>query len=225
MLDAQTNILGTINMIQLANSCNECHFILASTSAVYDDTGTLPYNEDDDLSPHLPYGIAKASAEMYVANLCPSYSILRYGNVYGERQVEIGENQLVPHAIRFLLDDFPFNINGDGESFRDFIYAGDIARANIIACEKKVNGVFNIGTGQDTTVNRVWNILNGLNSKDESGIGKFVEHGEAKEGEARGVSLSVDRAWRELGFRAETNVSEGLKKTMESWRNEREFYK
>src|SRR3990167_646402 len=117
--DALTNIIGTINIIKAAREVG-AHVILASTSAVYDSDGNLPYLEDDDVSPTLPYGISKASAETYLIHSGLSHTVFRMGNVYGERQIEGGENQLVPHCLNHLLRDKPFAINGDGTRTRDF---------------------------------------------------------------------------------------------------------
>jgi UDP-glucose 4-epimerase len=208
--DAQTNIIGTINVVMLAKEVG-AHVILASTSAVYDSTGHLPYLEDDDIAPHLPYGISKAAAEMYVSSLGVSHTIFRYGNVYGERQVEVGENQLIPHCVHHLLHRKPFKINGDGMRSRDLIYVGDIARANMMAAEAKPQGVYNIANGESFTINEICGSLAYLCRKPDY---KF-EYGEAKAGEAEHTLLHPGKAFQEFSWKAETKLEDGLRRVVE----------
>lgn len=209
--DALTNIIGTINVIQAARSCN-AHVVFASTSAVYDPAGGV-FNEGSPIMPNLPYGIAKATAESYLRSSGVSHTILRYGNVYGPRQVPVGENQLIPHVLGHLRGGAPFAINGDGRQTRDFIYVGDIAAANVRALETRANGTFNAGTGLGTPVLDVCEQLAWL--CDWRGMWR---HGETKPGEARHVTLDSAKAARELGWKAETPLVEGLRLTVEAWR-------
>jgi UDP-glucose 4-epimerase len=208
--DAQTNIIGTINVIEAAKEVG-AHVILASTSAVYDATGNLPYLEDDDISPHLPYGISKAAAEMYVINSGISATVLRYGNAYGPRQLEVGENQLVPHCVHHLLHKTPFKINGDGMRSRDLIYVGDVARANMMVAEAKPQGVYNIANGVSFTINEVCAALAYHCRKPDY---KF-EYGEAKAGEAEHTLLHPGKAFETFGWKAETKLEDGLRRVVE----------
>lgn len=207
--DALTNIIGTINVIKAAREV-KAHVILASTSAVYDADGNLPYLEDDDVSPTLPYGISKCAAELYLIHSGLSYTVFRYGNVYGERQVEVGENQLVPHCLNHLLHGKPFAINGDGTRSRDFVYVGDVARANLMAAEAKPQGIYNIATGTGVSVQRVCNTLASLCGKKDYAF----EHGEPKAGEAVHTALDSTKAHLEFGWKAETFLEEGLRKVV-----------
>lgn len=210
-LDAQINVIGTINVIQSARRVG-ARVIFASTSAVYDDAAPKPFSENSPLRPTRPYGISKQSAEMYLQESGLSYAILRYGNVYGPRQVPVGENQLVPHALDHILEGAPFVVNGSGEQSRDFIFVGDVARANVAAIESAASGTFNIATGKGTSVNSV---LEELKS-----ICKFKgewEYGPAKEKEPLAVALDSGMAKEVLGWQAETSLAEGLKLTAE-WR-------
>lgn len=216
ILDARINILGTLYMLMMARECG-AKLVMASTSAVYNPDGLQPYGEEDDCLPNLPYGIAKHSAELYVQNSGCPYAILRYGNVYGPRQVEVGENQLVPHCLRYLVHSVPFIINGDGLSTRDFIYVGDIARANVWAAEGNAQGVYNTATGTSVTINHVCRILAELCS--ETPI-DFL-HGAAKAGEARHVQLDC-RKIHIAGWRHATELAEGLRMTAESWSKAKE---
>lgn len=208
--DASVNIVGTLNLIALAKRYAVNHFVMASTSAVYDPTGMLPYAEDDDLAPDLPYGIAKFAAEMYLRRSGLSHTILRYGNVYGPRQIPVGENQLMPHCLNYLLHGAPFVVNGDGEQTRDFVYVGDIARANVLALEKMPQGIFNAGTGKSASVNYVVGQLLLLSNNVD-----WLSYGPAKPGEARYVTLDSRKAEREMDWRAEIALADGLRLTYE----------
>lgn len=214
MHDALINIVGTINVIEVAR-LHSAHVVFASTSAVYGPAGGF-FTEDSPLMPNLPYGIAKAAAETYLRHSGLSHTILRYGNVYGPRQVPVGENQLVPHALAHIFDGAPFVINGDGVQSRDWVYVADIARANVRALEGKVQGTYNCGTGDDVTVNTVCGLLKELT--DWPGT---WQHGEAKAGEARYVVLDSSAARKALGWRAATLLHVGLKQTIAAWQQER----
>lgn len=208
--DALVNIVGTINVIQVAKACG-AHVVFASTSAVYDPAGGV-FTEESPIMPNLPYGIAKATAEQYLIHSGVSYTILRYGNVYGPRQVQVGENQLIPHCLAHLLDGQPFVINGDGEQTRDFVYVEDIARANVLAIEGRLQGIFNCGTGHGTPVNAICHSL-----ADSCGLYRVFQHGPAKPGEAQHVALDSTRAAEVLGWQAQIGLAEGLRRTVAAW--------
>lgn len=216
-LDADINILGTINVIEAANRCG-AHLVMASTSAVYDEHAPLPYSEDARKHPTRPYGIAKYAAEMYVRELAKSYTVLRYGNVYGPRQVTVGENQLVPHALDHIYKGKLFVVNGDGEQTRDFVYVGDVARANVLAMENKVRGTFNIAPGEPHSVNEVINTLNDLTYRDTN-----WQHGEPKPKEPRSVCLDVSRARKQLEWEYSVCLRGGLKDTILWYKQENEI--
>lgn len=213
--DADINIIGTLKVIQAAKAAG-AYMVMASTSAVYDPDGKLPYLESDPVRPNLPYGIAKAAGEMYLTNSGLQAAVLRYGNVYGPRQIKVGENQLVPHCLGFLLRGEPFVINGDGFQTRDFVYVGDIARANVDAIEHGVTGTFNIATGQPCSVGLVCLELAvqcGTEYKNE-----LFEHGPAKPGEPKHVRLDNHKAayW----WRPRVDLQEGLSLTVKAWQRE-----
>lgn len=208
--DASVNILGMLRVIEAAQHSN-AHVVFASTSAVYDPAGGL-FDESSPVMPNLPYGIAKAAAEQYLRASGVSHTILRYGNVYGPRQVAVGENQLIPHVLGHLRDNTPFAINGDGQQTRDFVYVGDIAQANVRALETRTQGTFNIGTGVGTAV---WEVCEQLAWLCEW-RGQW-RHTDARAGEAKHVTLDSDKAARVLGWTAETPLTEGLRLTIGAW--------
>lgn len=213
--DAMVNIVGTLNVIQAAKVTG-AHVVFASTSAVYADGFDRPHVENGPFQPTTPYGLAKLTAERYIEMLAPSYTILRYGNVYGPRQVQVGENQLIPHCLAHLLDGKPFVIHGDGQQTRDFVYVGDIVRANVAAIEGRVQGTFNAGTGKGTSVNEVCAALANLCDKPRA-----FRLGAAKPGEARHIALDSTRARDVLGWAAQTLLRDGLAQTVAWWKEQR----
>lgn len=213
-LDATINILGTINVIQAARQCG-AHVVMASTSAVYDETEPMPYKENSRLRPTRPYGIAKMAAECYLRESGVSYTILRYGNVYGPRQVPVGENQLVPHALNHIYKGDPFIVNGDGDQKRDFVFVGDVAEANYRAAVYRKCGTYNIANGISHSVNTVLKHLRDLT--DWNGI---FEHGEPKPKEPRDVTLDSIQAYRDLDWKAMTPLLQGLSRTVRWYEDE-----
>jgi UDP-glucose 4-epimerase len=211
--DAQVNILGTINMASRANMCG-AKFIFSSTSAVYApiDEPIGIYIEESITGPTSPYGMSKLAAEYYVRHFCPNHVIFRYGNVFGPRQVPLGENQFIPRAISYLMDLSPdFHINGSGNQARDFVYVSDIARANYIATQKG-QGTFNAGRGSSISINDMYLVI-----QDAIGVHKEPPHSKPIEGELFRVALDSDRAFRELNWSANTEIYDAIKDTIEWW--------
>lgn len=153
-VDARTNIEGTINILEACRKYGTRRFIFSSTSAVYVET-QRELREESPLIPQSPYGISKLSAENYVRYMMPDALIFRFGNVYGPRQVPVGENQVVARAIKHLLQGNEFSIVGNGRQKRDYIYVGDVVNAIIMGLEVEWAGTFNLSTGKSHSVNEV----------------------------------------------------------------------
>jgi UDP-glucose 4-epimerase len=213
LYDAYQNVIGTLVMVGAAQRYKCKRFVFASTSAVYGPRAFGAYTEQDTVLPQVPYGISKAAGEMYIRASELSYAVLRYGNVYGPGQKPLGENILIARALAHLIDDEPFKINGDGEQLRDWVYVEDVADANITALFSDVSGTFNISTGRGTSVNDIITILRRLVNK---GV-KPIKHGPAKPGELREVIMDSHDAQTMLGWRAKTQLAEGLKRTYQAW--------
>ena len=136
--------------------------------------------------------------------------MLRYANVYGPRQNPHGEAGVVAIFIqRMLSGDQPI-INGDGKQTRDFVYVGDVVRANLLALEKNINDAFNVGTGIESDVNVIFREINDL-------VGKNIpeKHGPAKEGEQLRSVISFEKIKKYLGWEPQVNLRDGLKKTVD----------
>jgi UDP-glucose 4-epimerase len=218
VLDAQDNILGSLNILQAAARVQVRKFIFASTGgAMYGDAAPIPARETDPPRPESPYGIAKLAVEHYLHFYHRQYGIvpvsLRYANVYGPRQNGLGEAGVVAIFIeKFLAGQQPV-INGDGLQTRDFTYVGDIAAANLLALAYPEAGTFNIGTGRETDILTIYRHLQKLTG---SPLGPKL--GPAKPGEQRRSSLHYDLARETLGWQPRISLEEGLAHTVAAFR-------
>ncbi len=214
--DANNNIIGPINLIQSAinNGVKKITFS-SSGGAVYGDPEKVPCQETDRIRPLSPYGISKRSLELYIQAFARlkgyDYNILRYSNVYGPRQDPKGEAGVVSIFIDQALNKENSYINGDGKQTRDFVFVGDIARANLAALEKETKSkIFNIGTGQETSINDLYySIREALGDKSKP------KHREEIPGEVRATYLDISRAKEELGWQPKYSLDKGIKKTVE----------
>jgi len=163
------NVNATLRMLELSKKSKVKRFIFTSSSAVYGDTEELPTSESADLNPLSPYGLHKLIGDQYCKLFSSIYELetvcLRYFNVFGERMPMEGDYSLVMAVFaKQIMDKKPMTIRGDGEQKRDFVYVGDVARANILAAlSDKVGAgeVFNIGSGQNRSVNQIAELMKG----------------------------------------------------------------
>jgi len=217
VFDATINILGMLNLLEKAVRHGVNRFIFASSGgAIYGDQpeNADPASEEIPLQPISPYGVAKATGELYlhyykvVHGL--DYVALRYGNVYGPRQDPFGEAGVVAIFTEKLLADGQAIINGDGLQTRDYVYVEDVAEANLLALHSKASGSFNIGTGEEKNVNELfWCLLQIMGKSAQEA------HGPAKPGEQRRSVLNCTRAQTGLGWKAKVSFEEGLRRTVE----------
>jgi UDP-glucose 4-epimerase len=217
---ATVNIIGTLNLLQSAQQNGVRKVVFASTGgAIYGDPGELPATEGCPPHPLDPYGASKLACEFFMEtfrhNFGLEYCALRYGNVYGPRQDPLGEAGVVAIFTGKMLRGEPAIINGDGLQQRDFVYVGDIARANVLALGAG-SGIYNLGTGTPTDINTIFSELARLTGSDQP-----ERHGPAKLGEVRTTYLDTGRAKRELGWAPQVSLSEGLERTVEFFRGER----
>lgn len=162
--DVNTNVMGTINVLQSMAENKAKKIIYASSMAVYGPNNKLPISEDGELDPISPYGISKLAAEKYCLGMAEFYKFdalsLRYFNTYGMGQTFTPYVGVITIFIQRLLEGKPPVIFGDGKQVRDFISVEDVAQANILAMERGETGeVFNIGTGKGTSVNEIARLL------------------------------------------------------------------
>lgn len=218
LMDAQENILGSLNLFQAAAQVKTEKIIFASTGgAMYGDQAPVPAREDDRAQPECPYGIAKLAVEHYLHFYQREYGIipisLRYANVFGPRQNGLGEAGVVAIFIeKFLAGQQPV-INGDGLQTRDFVYVGDIVAANLLALNYPQEGIFNLGTGRETDILTIY-----LELQKILGSSLGPVHGPAKPGEQRRSALDNTRAQDLLGWKPRVGLVEGLARTAAAFR-------
>jgi UDP-glucose 4-epimerase len=216
--DAQVNILGSIRLLEAARQHGVRKFLFASSGgAGYGEQEQFPAEESHPIRPVSPYGAAKMSVELYLnyyrVQYGLEYTALRYSNVYGPRQDPRGEAGVVAIFAERLLRGQMAVVNGDGEQTRDFVYVGDVVRANLAALERGDGLSVNIGTGVETNVNTVFRIL-----RDLAGSRQEEVHGPAMAGEQRRSCLENRMAAYELGWYPEVSLEEGLAPTLDFFR-------
>jgi len=216
LFDAQTNILGSLNLIQNSVNHKVKKFFFSSTGgAIYGDANVIPTPEIYKEYPLSPYGIAKLTVDKFLNYYHEifdlNYISLRYGNVYGPRQNPHGEAGVVAIFINKMLNGEQPAINGDGRQTRDYVFVEDVARANVMALENfDKAGIYNIGTSQETDVNELFSEIN------KNFGNKFEEiHSEAKLGEQKRSCLDFSKIKNELGWQPEYDFPSGVKKTYE----------
>ncbi|MHB0971497.1 MAG: NAD-dependent epimerase/dehydratase family protein [Thermoanaerobaculia bacterium] len=212
--DASTNIVATLRLLQLAAEKKIDKVIFASSGgAGYGEPETVPQTESHPFRPISPYGCAKVSIEFYLGYFRDVYGLesvaLRYGNVYGPRQRPDGEAGVVAIFAGKLAKGEPVVINGDGEQTRDYVFVGDVARANIVATETPMSGGYNVGTGVETSVNALFDAI-----CRAMGVQGKASHGPAKAGEQMRSVLDGSKIRREAGLGSFVALDEGLRMTV-----------
>ena len=211
--DASVNVIGTVAVLEAAR--------VVGAQVVFSSTGGAIYGECDGPAPEsaerrplAPYGVSKLAGEEYLAAYNRLYETsnvsLRYGNVYGPRQDPHGEAGVVAIFLGALAKGQAPRIFGDGLQTRDYTYAGDVARASLAAAGH-AGGVFNVGTGLETSVVELYELC-----RTVSGSSLEAVEAPARLGELQRSVLDVSLAERELGWRAEVPLEEGLRLTWES---------
>jgi UDP-glucose 4-epimerase len=216
--DAAINVLGSLNVLEASRKYGVRKLIYAATGgAAVGEPRYLPVDEDHPVEPLSPYGASKHAVEHYVSLYRQTFgldtTILRYTNIYGPRQDPRGEAGVIAIFAGLMLTGGQPVVNGTGEQERDYVYVGDVARANVLALEKGSGGMFNIGTGVSTSVNELFDMLAEL-----TGYGEPRRHGSALSGEVFRIYVTNDRARRALGWEPTVALDEGLRLTVESIR-------
>lgn len=215
--DININFFGTLNLLESLEKAPIKKLIFASSSAVYGDNKKVPIFESFPTNPFSMYGISKLSSEIMIANWAKeksmSYVNLRFANVYGEKQDSTAEGGVVSIFINKLLKSEPLNIYGDGEQTRDFIYVGDVASAIVKILNENVSGTFNVGTSKETGVNQLTRIIERIAEKKAEKIYKKRDFAEVKRS-----TLSYQEIFKATGWKPQTSLGEGLKKTYEYFR-------
>ena len=213
--DAEVNVLGTLRLLENSVRYDVGRVIFASTGgAIYGEQDVFPAPEDHPQYPVSPYGVSKLAGERYLHYYRTEYGLpylaLRYANVYGPRQDPHGEAGVVAIFCGNLAAGRVSRINGTGEQTRDYVYVGDVARANVLALEGEAPpGAYNIGTGVETSVNVLYETLRNVSGRDLP-----PEYGSAKPGEQLRSSIDPAAARDALGWRPEIGLGAGLRETL-----------
>jgi UDP-glucose 4-epimerase len=216
-LDARVNVLGLLNVLTNCTRVGTRKIIFASSGATYGTPARLPIDEDVMQRPESPYGITKMVTEHYLrywqeANGL-AYTALRYGNVYGPRQDPNGEAGVIAiFAKRFLAHE-PVRIDWDGEQQKDYVYVGDVARANLLALTSGDNDIFCIATGQGTSVNQIYNMLAKI-----TGYTPEIVHAPKRPGDIYLAYFNCSKAERILKWKPEVSREEGMRATVDFFR-------
>ncbi|MBM4138149.1 MAG: NAD-dependent epimerase/dehydratase family protein [Nitrospira sp.] len=218
VFDAQVNVLGTINVLQQAVRHGVRKVVFSSSGgAIYGEQEQGPALESYATNPMSPYGISKLCGEQYLFYFQRLSGIqvvsLRYANVYGPRQNPDGEAGVVAIFIRQMLNNQQPIINGNGRQTRDFVYVDDVVEANLAAMGQDSQGVYNVGTGTETSVNELFLMLSEL-----TGMSCKAVHGPAKVGEQNRSVVDPSRLKQELGWESKVSLTEGLRKTADYFR-------
>jgi UDP-glucose 4-epimerase len=218
ILDARTNIIGAINLLQSCVRHKVGKFVFASSGGtVYGATDRLPATEELPFAASSPYGVSKVTTELYLRVWREQHGLtftaLRYSNVYGPRQDPHGEAGVIAIFSQRMMGGGKPVIFGDGEYLRDYVFVEDIVRANVAALEKGDNEGINIGTGVRTSTNQLFRTMKAL-----TGYPGPEEHGPARAGDLRDSCLDAAKAKRLLGWEPKVGMEEGLRRTVEWFR-------
>ncbi len=221
----RANVDGTVNLLVAARDAKVKRVIYAASSSAYGDTPTLPKHEAMKPDPISPYAVAKLAGEHYMVSFYRCYGLetvcLRYFNVFGPRQDPSSPySGVLAKFITLMLRGEQPTIFGDGEQSRDFTYIDNVVNGNLLACKapaSQVAGqVINLATGDRTTLNETFKLLCGLTNY--SGKPKYeAERG----GDIKHSLADIAKAEAALGYKPSVNFQEGLRKTVEWYRESR----
>lgn len=220
IFDASVNILGSLNLLELAVEHQSKKVIYISTAgAAYGEPQTLPVAEDHPINPITPYGISKHTVEHYLFTFKflygLDYTVLRYGNVYGPRQSSKGEAGVFAIFSEQLLAGIQPVIYGDGTKYRDYVYIEDAVRANVAALSHGSGDVFNIANGKPTTDHEIFALIRDL-------LCMKVEprYAAIRPGEIEKIIMNITKAEKLLGWKPRVSMAEGASRTVEFFKSQ-----
>jgi UDP-glucose 4-epimerase len=216
--DLDANARGTARVAEFAAANGVRKLIYASTGgALYGDPEYVPVDEGHPIRPISAYGLSKYMGELWIGLVGRTkgldYTILRYANAYGPRQDPHGEAGVVAIFTGKLLAGEQCTIDGDGEQMKDYVYVGDLARANLLALELGSRRALNIGTCSGTSVNAIFATL-----RDSVGSEATALHGPPRPGDVRNIWLESSLAAGVLGWKPEVSFADGMRATVEAAR-------
>jgi UDP-glucose 4-epimerase len=213
--DAELNIVAALRLFQTMIAAGVKKIVFASSGgAAYGEPHYTPQDEEHPVTPISPYGCAKLAIDQYLHYFRTVQGVravsLRYGNVYGPRQRKDGEAGVIAIFAGALLDGQTARINGSGEQTRDYVFVEDVVRANMAASELDLDGIFNVGTGVETSVNALYSALTRA-----LGIDRAADYGPAKAGEQVRSVLDGSKLRKLAGLPEPVTLDEGMRRTVE----------
>ncbi len=214
--DLEVNDLGTLKLLEASRDSGVSKVIMASSMAVYSDSVSLPVKETDHTTPVSPYGFSKLKGEYYCKLFSERYGlktvVLRYFNTYGIGQTLSDYVGVISIFINQALNNRPITIFGDGAQTRDFVYVEDIAEANMLAAFSDVEGIYNIASGEERSINEIADyIMSETNHKKK-------EYLKPPPGEVKRIVADISKARRGLGFEPRGKIRNILPDIIESWK-------
>jgi UDP-glucose 4-epimerase len=212
-LDAEVNVLGTVRVLEAARGADASVVFSSTGGAIYGEC-ERPAREDDVRLPLSPYGTSKLAGEEYLATWNRLHGMgnvsLRFANVYGPRQLPKLEGGVVAIFMDRLRDGGGATIFGDGEQARDFVFVGDVVEA-LLAATGAAGGVYNVGTGAATSVNRLWEVC-----REVAGAGGEPRYEPPRPGDLLRSVLDPGAAARDLGWHPRRSLEDGLRRTWDA---------
>ncbi|KOP66243.1 UDP-glucose 4-epimerase [Bacillus sp. FJAT-18019] len=219
LFDEESNIRGTINLLNCCVIYGVKKILYASSAAVYGIPKTLPISENHAIDPISFYGISKYVPETYIKIFSKlhglNYTIFRYANVYGPKQDQFGEGGVISIFINKILEKEKIVINGDGLQTRDFIFVQDIVAANMEALDHGDRKTLNISTNKKVSINELVTIMSNVAQEKVDYM-----HGESRLGDIMHSLLDNSSAMKELNWRPNFDLYEGLKLTFDYYKEE-----
>jgi UDP-glucose 4-epimerase len=216
-LDADVNIVGLINLLEMCASFKVRKVVFASSGATYGNPHYLPMDEEHPQQPESPYGISKLMSEHYLRYYARDrgvgFTALRYGNVYGPRQDPYGEAGVIAIFTQQLLNGEIPTIHSDGKQTRDYIHVKDVAMANLLAASAGDGRCYCIGTGVGTSVNQIFHLL-----RDATGYSVVPGYTGRRPGDLRHAHFDSTNARTDLGWAPTVRLTTGIPQTVEAFR-------
>lgn len=215
--DANTNIVGLLNMLQLSAKYNVKKFIFASSAAVYGDTTLLPIKEDDDCKPISPYGMSKSVGEYYCEMWSKHYNLetacLRFSNVYGPRQGSIGEAGVAAIFLNQIMKRKQLTVYGNGEQTRDFIFVRDVAEAIFRVVMSDCIGIYNVSSNTETHINQLLDEMESI--LESTGVGKLpsVNYTDKRVGDIENSKLDNCKITDDTDWAPKYSITDGMCET------------
>ncbi len=214
LVDAEINILGTIQVLEAARAAGVRKIVVSSSAGIFGELKTLPIAEDHPVDPDTPYGVSKLAEEKVSLAYHKLYGLevvcLRYFNVYGPNQRFDAYGNVIPIFAFSVIKGAPITVFGDGEQTRDFVNVSDVARANLNAAQAKgVSGSFNIGSGTRISINKLVAALKAI-----TGGGFEVIYGPPRAGDVRDSLADISRARESFAYTPSVELMVGLNEYM-----------